>query len=313
MFTEFEKDTKPFKPLEQLMGVFPAASGNFLPSTWRNLMSSPDSSIIDFYPDDFAIDLNGKKYAWQGVRVLPFVDERRLRIALTEVYPDLTPDEVRRNSLGSDIMFLGRSHPLFDFIHELYRTETQEATEIPAELCHGIQGRLNLDDDPILPEKRSVIRTLTSSETVKTLTVLFLLFSRVKFKDPLYEDDFVFKAVLLPGAKIPSKVLKPDDWVRGNREPWKPQLVHDLCWHCGVLHHHNTNTPLSCGEVFFTTENQNILHHNMDRNQHAGGGQYSNAAPPNSYQQGRYCPPHSGGHQPYQREPALDQSSACTS
>lgn len=73
MFTEFEKGTKPvrwkpvfrdallphtsgssgvlgliclcvqFKPLEQLMGVFPAASGNFLPDTWRNLMSSPVS------------------------------------------------------------------------------------------------------------------------------------------------------------------------------------------------------------------------------------------------------------------------------
>lgn len=32
-----------FKPLEQLMGVFPAASGNFLPETWRILMSSPVS------------------------------------------------------------------------------------------------------------------------------------------------------------------------------------------------------------------------------------------------------------------------------
>lgn len=32
-----------FKPLEQLMGVFPAASGNFLPPTWRSLMSNPVS------------------------------------------------------------------------------------------------------------------------------------------------------------------------------------------------------------------------------------------------------------------------------
>ncbi|KAG1926831.1 5'-3' exoribonuclease [Pimephales promelas] len=93
MFTDFEKGTKPFKPLEQLMGVFPAASGNFLPTTWRALMSDPESSIIDFYPDDFAIDLNGKKYAWQGVALLPFVDERRLRAALAQVYPELTSEE----------------------------------------------------------------------------------------------------------------------------------------------------------------------------------------------------------------------------
>lgn len=28
-----------------------------------------------------------------GVALLPFVDERRLRAALEEVYPDLTPEE----------------------------------------------------------------------------------------------------------------------------------------------------------------------------------------------------------------------------
>uniref|UniRef100_A0A7N8X8Q6 5'-3' exoribonuclease n=1 Tax=Mastacembelus armatus TaxID=205130 RepID=A0A7N8X8Q6_9TELE len=164
MFTEFEKGTKPFKPLEQLMGVFPAASGNFLPQTWRNLMSSPDSPIIDFYPDDFAIDLNGKKYAWQGVALLPFVDERRLRAALADVYPDLTPEEVKRNSLGSDMLFLGKSHPLFDFIRELYRTESHEVTK-PGPCSH-----------------------------------------------------------LILHSAIPNKVLKPGDWEKGNREPWRPQL-----------------------------------------------------------------------------------------
>uniref|UniRef100_A0A671SJI4 5'-3' exoribonuclease n=1 Tax=Sinocyclocheilus anshuiensis TaxID=1608454 RepID=A0A671SJI4_9TELE len=173
MFSDFEKGTKPFKPLEQLMGVFPAASGNFLPQIWRALMTDPESSIIDFYPDDFAIDLNGKKYAWQGVALLPFVDERRLRAALADVYPDLSPEEVRRNSLGSDVIFVGKSHPLCDFIRELYRAESHE---IPAELCHGIQGILNLDEDPILPDK------------------------------------------------IPNKVLKPGDWERSNRGPWRPQL-----------------------------------------------------------------------------------------
>ena len=51
------------------------------------------SPIIDFYPTDFRIDLNGKKYAWQDVALLPFVDEDRLHGALSQVYPNLIVDE----------------------------------------------------------------------------------------------------------------------------------------------------------------------------------------------------------------------------
>uniref|UniRef100_A0AAZ3S848 5'-3' exoribonuclease n=1 Tax=Oncorhynchus tshawytscha TaxID=74940 RepID=A0AAZ3S848_ONCTS len=220
MFTDFELGTKPFKPLEQLMGVFPAASGNFLPETWRSLMSNPESSIIDFYPDDFAIDLNGKKYAWQGVALLPFVDERRLRAALAEVYPNLSPEENKRNSLGSDMLFVGKSHSICDFIQELYRGESHEGTEMPAELCHGIQGILNLDRDPILPDKPvespiPMLRDIAQNSAIG-----------VKYKDPQFGETFVFKAVILHGAKIPAKVLKPGDWERGNRGRgnWRPQL-----------------------------------------------------------------------------------------
>ncbi|XP_073348976.1 5'-3' exoribonuclease 2 [Pagrus major] len=276
MFTEFEMGTKPFKPLEQLMGVFPAASGNFLPETWRSLMSSPDSAIIDFYPDDFAIDLNGKKYAWQGVALLPFVDERRLRAALADVYPDLTPEEEKRNSLGSDVVFIGKSHPLFDFIHELYRAESLEGTEIPAELCHGIQGTLNLDDDPILPDKAvmspiPMLRDISQNNSIG-----------VKFKDPYYADGFVFKAVLLSGAKLPDKVLKPEDYERGNRGPWRPQLGF------------NPNRQ----QAHLDQSGFRALGHSQNRNR--GRGQYSNAPPPGNYQQGNYRPQHSGGQQSYQ-------------
>uniref|UniRef100_A0A8C8J3K7 5'-3' exoribonuclease n=1 Tax=Oncorhynchus tshawytscha TaxID=74940 RepID=A0A8C8J3K7_ONCTS len=220
MFTDFELGTKPFKPLEQLMGVFPAASGNFLPQTWRSLMSNPESSIIDFYPDDFAIDLNGKKYAWQGVALLPFVDERRLRAALAEVYPNLSPEENKRNSLGSDMLFVGKSHPCCDFIQELYHGESHEVCKMPAELCHGIQGTLNLDEDPILPDK-PVQSPIPMLRDIAQNTAI-----GVKYKDPQYGETFVFKAVILPGAKMPEKVLKPGDWERGNRGRgnWRPQL-----------------------------------------------------------------------------------------
>lgn len=59
------------------MGVFPAASRAHVPEPWGKLMYDPESVIIDFYPEDFKIDLNGKKFAWQGVALLPFVDETR--------------------------------------------------------------------------------------------------------------------------------------------------------------------------------------------------------------------------------------------
>jgi len=55
------------------MGVFPAGSKQHVPPTWQELMTDPVSPIIDFYPINFGIDLNGKKYAWQGKKLAVLV------------------------------------------------------------------------------------------------------------------------------------------------------------------------------------------------------------------------------------------------
>lgn len=102
---DFNTKAPPFKPLEQLMGVFPEKSAGALPRTWRKLMSDPESPIIDFYPTNFKVDMNGKKQAYLGVVLLPFIDESRLFKALERVYPDLTAEERERNSCGEDKLF----------------------------------------------------------------------------------------------------------------------------------------------------------------------------------------------------------------
>lgn len=51
----------PFRPMEQLLGVLPPASGKFLPPAYRALMDPRTSSVADFYPLDFSIDMNGKR------------------------------------------------------------------------------------------------------------------------------------------------------------------------------------------------------------------------------------------------------------
>lgn len=120
MDLSFDKG-KPFRPFEQLMGVLPASSNHALPPVFHPLMSDPESEIIDFYPEDFPVDLNGKKFAWQGVVLLPFIDEKRLLTAMEKVYPLLTEDETSRNTHGKEVLLLSDRHPLYqDLVANFY-------------------------------------------------------------------------------------------------------------------------------------------------------------------------------------------------
>ncbi|XP_065051602.1 5'-3' exoribonuclease 2-like [Rhopilema esculentum] len=208
----FEKGTGPFKPLEQLMSVFPAASGNFLPPTWRELMSGPESPIIDFYPEDFKIDLNGKKYAWQGVALLPFVDEKRLLSTLKSVYGDLTEEEVRRNRRDINLLFCGSKNSLFDYLVGLYEGGMlKEKQEIVTKFSQGMKGTVMSNPDVVMP-KGSLESPVPGLQGLKNQMAI-----SVKFEDPKYDEDFVYPATLLPNAVIPGKVLKPEDFPSNRR------------------------------------------------------------------------------------------------
>lgn len=88
---------EPFQPFNQLMGVFPAGSKHALPKPLQPLFDDPNSPILDFYPKDFKVDMNGKRFAWQGVALLPFIDESRLLEATQPIIDSLPDAERRRN------------------------------------------------------------------------------------------------------------------------------------------------------------------------------------------------------------------------
>jgi 5'-3' exoribonuclease 1 len=96
---------QPFRPYEQLMGVLPDRSKKIVPTAYWDLMTSPDSPIIDFYPRDFDLDMNGKKMEWEAVVKIPFIDETRLLNALKTKEQFLSPDEKARNSFGASLKF----------------------------------------------------------------------------------------------------------------------------------------------------------------------------------------------------------------
>uniref|UniRef100_A0A8D3DRS6 5'-3' exoribonuclease 1 n=1 Tax=Scophthalmus maximus TaxID=52904 RepID=A0A8D3DRS6_SCOMX len=88
---------KPFMPFQQLLAVLPAASKELLPTSYRPLMTSEISPIIEYYPLDFKTDLNGKQQEWEAVVLIPFIDERCLLAAMEPCNHKLTKEEKARN------------------------------------------------------------------------------------------------------------------------------------------------------------------------------------------------------------------------
>ena len=96
---------QPFRPYQQLMGVLPDRSKRIVPSPYHDLMTDPDSPIIDFYPRDFELDMNGKKMEWEAVVKIPFIDEKRLLPAMRTRDHLLSDDENARNEFGVSLRF----------------------------------------------------------------------------------------------------------------------------------------------------------------------------------------------------------------
>ncbi|XP_011311873.1 5'-3' exoribonuclease 2 homolog [Fopius arisanus] len=262
--TEFERDTVPFRPLEQLMGVFPAASSRHVPKPWAKLMSDPRSTIIDFYPEDFKIDLNGKKFAWQGVALLPFVDETRLFKALEPYYEVLTEAEKKRNVRGDDRLYVGPGNSGYNFIKGLYNNGVDQDAETEISI-DGMRGTVLLAED-------CVGEGATLPSPINGAPVRYNKVYCGRYRDPKYPSGHIFPAERLNGVKEPPRVLKPQDFEQMNRDngnQWKPQI--------GFVRSDKTATLGEGGHRM-------LGHHtNANRSQ----GQYSHVPPPqNSYQRG---------------------------
>lgn len=109
--TEFELG-QPFKPFDQLMGVLPAASAHALPPAFYPLMADEDSPIIDFYPKHFDLDMNGKRFAWQAVALLPWIDADRLLKETRNLDCTLTPEEAHRNTINIELLYAHEQLPI---------------------------------------------------------------------------------------------------------------------------------------------------------------------------------------------------------
>ncbi|XP_047536789.1 5'-3' exoribonuclease 2 homolog isoform X2 [Vanessa atalanta] len=274
--TKFEKGTQPFRPLEQLMGVFPAASAQHVPQPWATLMSDPFSPIIDFYPTDFKIDLNGKKFAWQGVALLPFVDETRLFKALEPYYKELTQAEKQRNTKGHDRLYVSPANKCYDFLLALYTEAGDdlrrliEADQRYPFRCEGVRGDVMLSADNVRTGGQ------LSSPVIGLSPVLDNRVVCARYQDPQFPDEFVFPARRLRGAVEPVRVLKPGNLSHEQNRNWRPQI--------GMVR--------SSSQASLEAAGHRMLGHSLPR------AAYASVPPPHNRSQS--FGPHRGGYVPHQ-------------
>ncbi|XP_009374787.2 5'-3' exoribonuclease 3 isoform X1 [Pyrus x bretschneideri] len=134
----------PFKPIDTLMAVLPPRSAHALPKEYQKLMTEESSSIIDFYPTDFEIDMDGKRFTWQGICKLPFIEEERLLSVTKNLDKELLGDERDRNTEKPDQLFVRRTHNLVSQIMSLSSKES--SIKIDTSSSFGVGGTIRCLD-----------------------------------------------------------------------------------------------------------------------------------------------------------------------
>lgn len=85
---------KPINMPNQLLSVLPACCSNILPKSFRHLVTSDESPIIDMFPMSVALDMINKDQYYQCIPMIPYLDIDRIEEATKDI--KITVEEEKR-------------------------------------------------------------------------------------------------------------------------------------------------------------------------------------------------------------------------
>jgi len=196
---------EPFEPVEQLLSVLPPYSSYAMPACLRSLMYLKESEIIDFFPKDIMLDINGHPFSWMGVNLIPFVDEERIRNVVQRLKLRFSAEELERNKFGTPLVFFNHkeNESLKNLIGENFKKENF-VIQINSPNFRVFSGMLSFWDDSINKEKNYTSRLEgLSIKVVKDTKIGAMQFQNAESK-PHFSR-------LLSGVLIPQKVVLEDN------------------------------------------------------------------------------------------------------
>ncbi|KAL7116087.1 hypothetical protein ACP275_04G221300 [Erythranthe tilingii] len=197
----------PFKPFDQLMGVLPPRSAHALPISYKELMVDENSNIIDLYPTEFETDTDGKRFLWQGISKLPFIDEGRLLVETRKLESELKDYEKVRNSQTLDRLFVSKkSREVVLPCETRAASKKIEGAIMMDSTMEGIKGNIHL-----MPEDLSETDYGNKSEFARNIMSMFY-----EYEIP---HDFQNVPRLLEGVNIPERTV------------YEEEIVETILWH----------------------------------------------------------------------------------
>lgn len=98
-------ESQPFLPHQQLLAVLPPMSYRCLPPPYWPLLRSENSPLKDAFPERLEIDREGARAPWEGIVLIPFIDEDLLLRAYESVQSQLSQNDQKSNRLGPPLEF----------------------------------------------------------------------------------------------------------------------------------------------------------------------------------------------------------------
>ena len=98
-------DTIPHRPFYQLLNVLPPKSSYLLPSPLAELLSNEKSQIAKYCHCEMKIDLAGKKAVWEGITILPFMDQKLLEQVYKEAVKKVDKKFLHNNQIGKNLIY----------------------------------------------------------------------------------------------------------------------------------------------------------------------------------------------------------------